>query len=275
MKNLLKHPLKIYLWVTVLIAFLFFFALDASAQVGDTGGPVTDWETGLVCRDSAGIKETLTKATLWLIGENGNDPVLTYYYNARNVRVNIATNQTLIEGSCGENGIEQAGIDTLMSITYIPRCQWYTTGDNESFISVYLLSESGTFVDSLGSFDLSGNEFDPSYTANSGVFEGWCDGASENVNVIAATTSTSFTGTSTDNLGFLSYSMTNVGLRTATITISPLNSTPSTFDLRVGSTYSCNTQINPKTGTIIYCPDFQVQPNGSPGAVFYVYRARQ
>lgn len=89
--------MKLKIFLALLIGL---FSLPLFAQVGDTGAPIADFETRLVCWDNEGTDVTLVQVTLYVVGDN-DGPANVAYHTLEGIGVPgvLATNVT--PGVCG------------------------------------------------------------------------------------------------------------------------------------------------------------------------------
>ena len=143
-----------------ILAF-FFFATSLQAQVGNTGAPIADFETELMCWDSSGTNITVVRLSLYIVGSN-LAPKVTTYHNLAGENVN-PDEADLSWGDCDGNG--GGGAVSTNDYELIELCD-----DGTPFYRLIKVDGSDDSSSSLGDFDTDW----ASYTVSGTVDVGPC-----------------------------------------------------------------------------------------------------
>ncbi|MEL6669675.1 MAG: hypothetical protein AAFP08_11945 [Bacteroidota bacterium] len=132
-------------------------ASDVSAQVGNTGGPVLDYESQLVCWNNSGSDSTLVRVSLYQVGQS--TPVTVTYHSLDGSSVDISGDVVTLGACAGDVTPTIAGIDYLM----IELCDSGTP-----FYRLRRIEESNNNTTDVGDFGMDFSAYTVSGTVTTG-----------------------------------------------------------------------------------------------------------
>ncbi|MEM6397784.1 MAG: hypothetical protein AAF741_15655 [Bacteroidota bacterium] len=139
---------------------LLTFGLTLQAQVGDSGAPIADFETNLMCWDNSGTDETIVRLSLYVVGTNDAPRVVTYHNLAgQAVTPSVAD---LTWGACSGD-VVSSGSD--IDYELIELCD-----DGTPFIRIVRIDGADDSTSDLGDYDY---DF-AAYTVSGSVTTGPC-----------------------------------------------------------------------------------------------------